>query len=104
MGDSNVADVKKLKLTYIPYSYGSCIPSPHYDLHTVENEPSNIACILTGKDGAKFIRKWIKKHNLEIKHKKKFSLPPVKNKLKAPKMKPPKKGTNNEEKFNIYNT
>jgi hypothetical protein len=59
--------MKKLKLTYIPFSYGNCIPHPHYDLHTDEQKPGNIACILTDKEGAKLIRKWIKDYNKEIK-------------------------------------
>jgi len=55
----------KLKLTYIRLSKGvsSCIPQSHYDLHTVEKQPSNVACILTDKNGAELIRKWIKIHN-----------------------------------------
>ena len=57
----------KLKLTYIRIPKGTqgCIPESHYDLHTIEKEPSNIACILTNKEGAKLIRKWIKRNNLE---------------------------------------
>lgn len=57
---------KKLKLTYIRLPKGTigCIPESHYDLHTDENEPSNVACILTGKDGAKLIRGMIKKYNI----------------------------------------
>ncbi len=57
----------KLKLTYIPYVGCSCIQHPHYDLHTDEKEPSNVACILTDKEGAKLIRKWIKRHNMNRK-------------------------------------
>ena len=53
----------KLKLTYINSQTGVCIPHPHYDLHTDEEDPKNIACILTDKEGAKLIRKWIKQHN-----------------------------------------
>jgi hypothetical protein len=55
----------KLKLTYIKLSNGiaGCIPQSHYDLHTIEKNPSNIACILTNKEGAKLIRKWIRIHN-----------------------------------------
>ncbi len=55
----------ELKLTYIRVSKGTvgCIPESHYDLHTVEKRPSNLACILTDKDGAKLIRAWIRKHN-----------------------------------------
>ena len=61
--------MKKLKLTYIRLPRGTvdCIPENHYDLHTDEKEPENIACILTDKDGAKLLRKWIKQHNKEIK-------------------------------------
>jgi len=49
----------KLKLTYIrlPKGIQGCIPESHYDLHTDEKEPSNIACILTDKYGASIIRK-----------------------------------------------
>jgi hypothetical protein len=59
----------KLKLTYIRIPEGTpgCIPRSHYDLHTDEKQPSNIACILTDKDGAKLLRKWIKIHNQEDK-------------------------------------
>lgn len=55
----------KLKLTYIrlPKGIVGCIPESHYDLHTDEKEPSNVACILTNKKGANLIRKWIKVHN-----------------------------------------
>jgi len=53
---------KKLKLTWIPYK--CCATTvPHYDLHTDEKQPSNVACIVTNKNGAKLIRKWIKQHN-----------------------------------------
>lgn len=57
--------MKKLKLTYVRIPKGTigCIPESHYDLHTVEKNPLNVACILTGKDGAKLIRKWIKNYN-----------------------------------------
>ena len=53
----------KYKLTYINDSNGVCIPHPHYDLHTVEPDDGafNIACISTDKEGAKLIRKWIKR-------------------------------------------
>ena len=57
---------KKLALAYIRLKGASCIQHPHYDLYTDEKEPCNIACILTDKEGAKLIRKWIKKHNKEI--------------------------------------
>jgi len=55
----------KIKLTYIRIPRGTtgCIPESHYDLHTVEKEPSNIACILTRKEGVKIIRKLIKIYN-----------------------------------------
>jgi len=55
----------KLKLTYvrIPKGTEGCIPESHYDLHTVEKSPSNLACILTDKAGATLIRDWVKKHN-----------------------------------------
>jgi len=58
----------KLKLTYMNHSKGMlCISRPHYDLHTVEDngECFNIACILTDKEGAKLIRKWIKKDEVK---------------------------------------
>jgi len=58
---------KKLKLVYMPFKGGGCISHPHYDLCTNEKEPSNVACILTDKEGAKLLRKWIKGHNKEIK-------------------------------------
>ena len=46
----------KLKLTYI--NIPCCaVRVPHYDLHTDEKEPKNIACIVTDKNGAKLIRK-----------------------------------------------
>ena len=56
---------KKLKLTYIRLPKGTvgCIPESHYDLHTDEEFPSNVACILTDKDGAKFIRGLLDIHN-----------------------------------------
>lgn len=57
----------KLQLVYLPYKNMSCIQHPHYDLCTLEKEPKNIGCILTDKDGAKLIRKWIKEHNKGIK-------------------------------------
>lgn len=59
----------KLKLTYIRLPKGTkgCIPQSHYDLHTCEKHPSNVACILTDKEGASLIRKWIEVHNLEQK-------------------------------------
>jgi hypothetical protein len=59
--------MNKLKLTYIPFKHASCIQHPHYDLHTVEKNPSNVACILTDKTGAKLIRKWIQNYNRGIK-------------------------------------
>jgi len=51
----------KLKLTYVP----SCLEVvvPHYDLHTNDKNPVNIACIATDKNGAKLIREWIKQYN-----------------------------------------
>ncbi len=59
----------KLQLTYIrlPEGVSGCIPRSHYDLHTIEKNPSNVACILTDKEGAKLIRSWVKKHNKEKK-------------------------------------
>jgi hypothetical protein len=59
----------KLRLTYIKIPKGTigCIPQSHYDLHTVEKNPSNIACILARKEGAKLIRRWIERHNKESK-------------------------------------
>ena len=58
--------MKKLKLTYIQFK---CITVnvPHYDLHTDEKHPSNVACISTDKEGAKLIRKWVKEYNKELK-------------------------------------
>ncbi len=58
----------KIKLTYVQIPKGTfgCIPESHYDLHTDEREPENIGCILTDKEGAKLIRKWIKQHNKDI--------------------------------------
>ena len=53
----------KLQLVYLSNKNMNCIPHPHYDLCTVEKEPKNVACILTDKDGAKLIRKWVKEHN-----------------------------------------
>jgi len=60
---------KKLQLIYIRLPYGTpgCIPQSHYDLCTFEKNPQNIACILTDKDGAKLLRKWIIQHNKETK-------------------------------------
>lgn len=55
--------MKKLKLSYINYKNMSCIPHPHYDLHTDGQKLENIACILTDKKGAKLIRKLIKRYN-----------------------------------------
>ena len=60
----------KLKLSYIRLPEGAigCIPRSHYDLHTVEKDPSNVACILPGsKEAIKLIRKWVKRHNQEQK-------------------------------------
>lgn len=57
--------MKKLKLTYLKEKNSMCISRPHYDLHTIEKQPSNIACILTDKTGAKLIRKWIREQNEE---------------------------------------
>ena len=56
---------KKLKLTYIRLPKGTqgCIPESHYDLHTDEEKPSNVACILTDKEGAKLIRGLLDIHN-----------------------------------------
>lgn len=58
----------KLQLTYIRLPEGAlgCIPQSHYDLCTLEKNPSNVACILTDAEGAKLIRKWIKEHNKGI--------------------------------------
>ena len=55
----------KIKLTYIHIPKGTvgCIPESHYDLHTVEKHPSNIACILANKDGAALIRRLIVIYN-----------------------------------------
>jgi len=55
----------KLKLTYIRLPKGTkgCIPQSHYDLHTVEANPSNVACILANKEGARILRKLIKNYN-----------------------------------------
>jgi len=63
--------IMKLKLTYIRLPKGTkgCIEQSHYDLHTVEKESLNIACILTNKNGAKLIRSWIEKHNAIYRHK-----------------------------------
>ena len=58
--------MKKLKLTYIPYSYGSCIPHPHWVLHTDEKNPRNIACVLLAdKKDIKLLRKWVGNYNEE---------------------------------------
>jgi len=59
----------KLKLTYIRIPKGTigCIPQSHYDLHTVEKEPQNVACILAGKEGITLIKKWVKEYNLKNK-------------------------------------
>lgn len=59
--------MKKLQLVYIPFKFCSCVAQPHYDLCTDEEHPENIACILTDSEGAKLVRKWIKKHNEELK-------------------------------------
>ena len=57
---------KKLKLTYVrlPKGIVGCIPESHYDLHTDEKEPKNIACILTDKEGATLIKSLIDIHNI----------------------------------------
>ena len=57
----------KLKLTYIRLPKGAigCIPQSHYDLHTDEELPSNVACILTDKEGAKIIRQLVSIYNKE---------------------------------------
>jgi len=59
---------KKLKLTYVrlPKGVTGCIPQSHYDLHTDEKEPENVACILTDKEGAKFLRGFIRLHNMVV--------------------------------------
>lgn len=59
----------KLHLTYLSEKNMNCIPHPHYDLWEEAKPGSkrgyNIACILTDKQGAKLIRKWIKEYNNE---------------------------------------
>lgn len=63
---SKQTDIKeKLQLTYIRIPKGTvgCISESHYDLCTLEKNPKNIGCILTDKEGAKLIRKWINLHN-----------------------------------------
>jgi len=57
--------MKKLQLVYLRDKGMGCIPHAHYDLCTLEKAPKNVACILTGKEGATLIKKWIKKHNKE---------------------------------------
>lgn len=59
----------KLNLVYIKEKNMSCIPQPYYDLYEDNGKGTgyNIACILTDKEGAKLIRKWIKQHNEDIK-------------------------------------
>jgi len=61
---------KKVKLTYVRLPKGTkgCIEQSHYDLHTDEKNPSNIACVLTDKEGAKLLRSWIEAHNTCIKY------------------------------------
>lgn len=54
---------KKLQLVYLRDKYLGCIPHAHYDLCTLEDEPLNVACILTDKEGAKLIRGLLKEHN-----------------------------------------
>lgn len=58
--------MEKLQLVYLKDKNLGCIPHAHYDLCTNEKEPQNIACILTDKDGAKLIRKWIKNYNRSL--------------------------------------
>lgn len=62
--------MKKLKLTYIRIPKGTvgCIPQSHYDLHTDEVEPKNIACILTDKEGAKIIKDMVRIFNDEVEY------------------------------------
>ncbi len=50
---------KKLKLTWIPYKC-SRIDYPHYDLHTDEKIPKNIACILVQPNHGYILRKMLK--------------------------------------------
>lgn len=58
---------EKLQLVYLRNKNLGCIPHAHYDLCTTGKDPQNVACILTDKDGAKLIKKWIKEHNVNIK-------------------------------------
>ncbi len=62
--------MKKLKLTYIRIPKGTigCIPQSHYDLHTDEAKPKNVACILTDKEGAKVIKTMVRIFNDEIEY------------------------------------
>jgi len=46
-----------LKLTWIPFKGCPAITWPHYDLHTDEDKPQNIACISTNKKGAEILRR-----------------------------------------------
>ena len=58
----------KLKLTYIRLPRGTtgCIPESHYDLHTDEPNPSNVACIFySGKEEVKVLRRMVKLYNEE---------------------------------------
>ncbi|MEK6884699.1 MAG: hypothetical protein AABY22_34020 [Nanoarchaeota archaeon] len=56
-------------LAYINLKGCACINHPHYDLYEDDGTGNKtgrwIACILTDKEGANLIRKWIKRHNEE---------------------------------------
>ena len=54
---------KKLKLTYIREKGGVCIEHPHYDLHTDETEPENVACILINPKNVKILKKMVELYN-----------------------------------------
>jgi len=58
----------KLQLVYQRIKNMSCISHPHYDLCTVEKDPKNIACILSGgKESNKILKKMVKLYNKENK-------------------------------------
>lgn len=58
------AKKEKLQLVFLKDKWMSCIPHSHYDLCTVEKEPKNIACILSGdRYSNNILKKMVKLYN-----------------------------------------
>lgn len=54
---------ERLKLTWIPERCCAISNTGHYDLHTDEKKPFNVACIVTDSEGIKVLRKMVKDYN-----------------------------------------